>query len=126
MPAFLAGAADPVALAERLQIPGKQQQWLQQCGALCDWLLDASPPLEAPPSMWSSSLEQQGCSPEAVALAVTLRPPQWKCLLRWWGRWRGIHAPQTARDLIAAGWQPGPAIGEELRRQRSAAQDRSR
>ena len=29
-------------------------------------------------------------------------------------------------DLIAEGWQPGPAIGEELRRQRSAAQDRSR
>ena len=60
MPALLLGAADPVAVAQRLQIPGKQQQWLQQCGALCDWLLDASPPLEAPPSMWSSALEQQG------------------------------------------------------------------
>ena len=126
MPALLLGAADPVAVAQRLQIPGKQQQWLQQCGALCDWLLDASPPLEAPPSMWSSALEQQGCSPEAVALVVTLRPPQWKCLLRWWGRWRWIQAQQTARDLIAAGWQPGPAIGVELRRQRSEAQDRSR
>ena len=33
---------------------------------------------------------------------------------------------QSARDLISAGWQPGPAIGEELRRQRSAAQDGSR
>ena len=76
--------------------------------------------------MWTSALEQQGCSPEAVALVVTLRPPQWKCLLRWWGRWRSIQAQQTARDLIAAGWQPGPAIGVELRRQRSAAQDRSR
>ena len=126
MPALLLGAADPVAVAQRLQIPGKQQQWLQQCGALCDWLVNASPPLEAPPSMWSSSLEQQGCSPEAVALAVTLRPPQWKCLLRWWGRWRWIQAQQTARDLIAAGLQPGPAIGVELRRQRSEAQDRSR
>ena len=30
-----------------------------------------------------------------------------------------------ARDLIAAGWQPGPAIGEELRRQRRVAQDLS-
>ena len=126
MPSLLLGAADPVAVAQRLQIPGKQQQWLQQCGALCDWLLDASPPLEAPPSMWSSALEQQGCSPEAVALAVTLRPPQWKCLLRWWGRWRRIQAQQTARDLIASGWEPGPAIGVELRRLRSAAQDRSR
>ena len=25
-----------------------------------------------------------------------------------------IQAPQTARDLMAEGWQPGPAIGEEL------------
>ena len=126
MPALLAGAADPVALAQRLQIPGKQQQWLQQCGALCDWLMDNPPVLQASPSIWSTALEQKGWQPEAVALAVTLRPKQWRPLLRWWGRWRGIQAPQTARDLIAAGWQPGPAIGEELRRQRSAAQDRSR
>ncbi|QNI99065.1 poly(A) polymerase [Synechococcus sp. A15-62] len=126
MPAFLAGAADPVALAQRLQIPGKQQQWLKQCGALCDWLMDNPPVLQASPSIWSTALEQKGWQPEAVALAVTLRPKQWRPLLRWWGRWRGIQAPQTARELIAAGWQPGPAIGEELRRQRSAAQDRSR
>jgi len=126
MPAFLLGAADPLAVAQRLQIPGKQQQWLQQCGALRDWLVETPPALEATPSIWSTALEQQGCSPEAVALAVTLRPKQWKPLLRWWGRWRRIQAPQTARDLIAEGWQPGPAIGEELRRQRSAAQDRSR
>ena len=126
MPAFLLGAAEPVAVAQRLQIPGKQQQWLQQCGALCAWLVDTSPPLESSPSIWSTALEQQGWQPEAVALAVTLRPQQWKPLLRWWGRWRRIQAPQTARDLIAAGWQPGPAIGEELRRQRSAAQDSCR
>ena len=126
MPALLLRAADPVALAQRLQIPGKQQQWLQECGELRDWLVDTPPPLEATPSIWSTAIEQQGWPPEVVALAVTLKPKQWKPLLRWWGRWRRIQAPQTARDLIAAGWQPGPAIGEELRRQRSAAQDRSR
>ena len=126
MPALLLEAADPVAVAQRLQIPGKQQQWLQQCVALRAWLMEMPLPLEASPSIWSMALEQQGWQPEAVALAVTLRPRPWKPLLRWWGRWRRIQAPQTARDLIAAGWQPGPAIGEELRRQRSAAQDRSR
>ena len=126
MPAFLLGAEDPVAVAKRLQIPGRQQQWLQQCGAICNWMADTPPSVQASPSTWSTALEQKGWQPEAVALAVTLRPKQWRPLLRWWGRWRGIQAPQTARDLIAAGWQPGPAIGEELRRQRSAAQDRSR
>ena len=126
MPALLLGAVDPVAVAQRLQIPGKQQQWLLQCGEIRHWLVETPPPLEATPSIWSTAIEQQGWSPEVVALAVTLSPRQWKPLLRWWGRWRQIQAPQTARDLIAAGWQPGPAIGEELRRQRSAAQDRSR
>ena len=126
MPALLLGAVDPVEVAQRLQIPGKQQQWLLQCGEIRHWLVDTPPSLQASPSSWSKALEQQGWLPEAVALAVTLRPQQWKPLLRWWGRWRGIQAPQTAHDLIAAGWQPGPAIGEELRRQRSAAQDSSR
>ena len=126
MPTLLLGASDPVAVAQRLQIPGTQLQWLQQCGELRDWLVDTPPPLKAAPSIWSTAIEQQGWPPEVVALAVTLRPQQWKPLLRWWGRWRRIQAPQTARDLIAAGWQPGPAIGAELRRQRSAAQDCSR
>ena len=125
MPALLLGAADPVAVARRLQIPGKQQQWLQQCGAISDWLIKTPPPLDASPSTWSIALEQQGWQPEALALVVTLRPQQWKPLLRWWGRWRSVQAPQMARDLIADGWQPGPAIGEELRRQRRVAQDLS-
>ena len=126
MPALLLGAEDPVVVAERLQIPGKHQQWLRQCEALRKWLADDPPSLDASPSVWSTALEQHGWQPEAVAMAVVLRPQQWKPLLRWWGRWRMIQAPQMARELIAAGWQPGPAIGEELRRQRSAAQDRSR
>ena len=126
MPALLLGAADPVAVAQRLQIPGRQQQWLQQCVAIADWLTGAAPALEASPSLWSAALEEHGWQPEAVALTVALRPRQWKPLLRWWGRWRTIQAPQTARDLMAAGWQPGPGIGAELRRQRRAAQDASR
>ena len=126
MPALLLGAADPVAVAQRLRIPGKHQHHLQQCQSIRDWLIKTPPPFEASPSIWSAALEQQGWQPEAVALVVTLRPQQWKPLLRWWGRWRRIQAPQTARDLIAAGWQPGPAIGEELRRQRSEALRRSR
>ena len=126
MPALLLGASDPLAVAQRLQIPGRQQQWLQQCAELLRWL-DHSPLLSSErPSVWSAALEQHGWQPETVALAVTLRPKQWKPLLRWWGRWRRIQAPQTARDLIAAGWRPGPALGEELRRQRHAALDQSR
>ena len=126
MPALLLGAADPVDVAKRLQIPGKQQQWLQQCGAICNWLADTPLSVQASPSTWSAALEQRGWSSEAVALVITRQPQQWKPLLRWWGRWRRIQAPHSASDLISSGWQPGPAIGQELRRQRRAAQDRSR
>ena len=126
LPALLLGAVAPVAVGQRLQIPGKHLKWLKQAVALRDWLVDFPPSLDASPSVWSKALEQQCLQPEAVALAVTLRPQQWKPLLRWWGRWRRIQAPQTAHDLIAAGWQPGPAIGDELGRQRRAAQDCSR
>ena len=126
MPALLMGAADPAALGQRLQIPGRQQQWLLQCMELLHWLDGDPVPASASPSAWTSLLEQRGWQPEAVALAVTLRPRQWKSLLRWWGRWRRVQAPQTARDLITAGWQPGPALGEELRRLRRLALDRSR
>ena len=114
MPSLLLGAADPVAVAQRR----RQQRWLQQCVELRDWLINT-------PHLWRP-LRRSGPQPSnntvgrrGAALVVTLRPQQWKPLLRWWGRWRG-SGTQTARDLIAAGWQPGPAIGEELRRQRSA------
>ena len=43
---------------------------------------------------------------------------QWKPLLRWWGRWRHLQAAVTAKDLMARGWQAGPALGKELRRLR--------
>ena len=35
----------------------------------------------------------------------------WKPLLRWWGRWRHVQAPVTARELLAQGWSAGPELG---------------
>ena len=67
LPALLLGAADPVAAAQRLGIPGKQQQWLQQSGDIRGWLIETPPPSQASPSIWSTALEQQGWQPEAVA-----------------------------------------------------------
>ncbi len=124
MPAFLLGAEDPVAVAKRLQIPGRQQQWLQQCGEICEWIAEDPPSLRASPSIWSTALEQQGWSPEGVALVITRRPQQWKPLLRWWGRWRKIKSPKTARQLLDSGWSSGPALGQELKRLRREAQDK--
>ena len=67
---------------------------------------------------WTEELEARPWSAEVVALEVALMTPCWRPLLRWWGRWRHVKSPQTARDLIAKGFQPGPQLGEALRRSR--------
>ena len=126
LPVWLAGASDPAAVARRLQIPGQQQQWLNQLLPLQAWLSEQAPSRQASPGAWTMALEQRGWSPETVALMVSLRPPCWKQLLRWWGRWRLIQSPETARQLIADGWTAGPALGEELRRRRRARLDQCR
>ena len=126
LPVLLAAASEPEAVAERLEIPGRQQKWLQQLPALQSWLRCEAPSLNATPAAWTEALEGRGWSPELVALAVALRPPQWKSLLRWWGRWRHIKSPRTAQELLADGWRPGAALGAELRRLRRLALERSR
>ena len=126
LPVLLAAAAEPEAVAERLEIPGRQQKWLQQLPALQRWLRCEAPSLNATPAAWTEALESRGWSPDLVALAVTLRPPQWKSLLRWWGRWRHVKPTRTARELLEEGWQPGAALGAELRLLRRRALEGSR
>ena len=124
--ALVAGAADPIVLAARLQLPIQQQRLLQQQQRLLAWLAELGPEEVSAWSAanWTQALEGQGLAPEAVAHAVcvlvsqTAAVPFWKPLLRWWGRWRYVQAAVTAKDLMAGGWLPGPALGEELRRLR--------
>jgi poly(A) polymerase len=127
LPAWLAVASDPEAVARRLGVPGQQQRWLEQLVRLRDWLLSAdAPDVHVAPNVWTAALETQGWMPETVAFMVCLQPPQWKPLLRWWGRWRHLKSPRSARDLIADGWSSGPALGNELQRLRLEALKRSR
>ena len=127
LPAWLAVAPDPEAVARRLGVPGQQQQCLKQLLRLRDWLLSVHvPDVHAAPDVWTVALETQGWMPETVALMVCLQPQQWKPLLRWWGRWRHLKSPRSARDLIADGWSSGPGLGEELQRLRQEALRRSR
>jgi poly(A) polymerase len=119
--ALVAGAADPLELAARLQLPQQQQRWLQQMQALSAWLqANACENTTASwkAEQWCDALEQQAWGAEAVALLVSQNPPCRRPLLRWWGRWRHCTSPQTAKDLLAQGWQPGPALGQELQRLR--------
>ena len=127
LPAWLAVAPNPEAVARRLGVPGQQQQWLKQLLRLREWLLSVDvPDVHAAPDVWTAALETQGWMPETVAFMVCLQPQQWKPLLRWWGRWRHLKSPRSARDLIADGWSSGPGLGAELQRLRLEALRRSR
>jgi poly(A) polymerase len=116
--ALVAGAADPLALAERLQLPHRQHRLLAQLLELRRRLAAAAPQL-AGAADWCALLEVPGLSVEAVALALALGQGPRRPLLRWLLRWRSLKPPCTAADLIAQGWRPGPALGAELRRLRS-------
>jgi 3-oxosteroid 1-dehydrogenase len=67
--ALVLGAADPLALAERLQLPHRQHKLLAQVQELRRRLA-AVPAIRQPPSWWCDWLEAPGLSPEAVALAL--------------------------------------------------------
>ena len=131
LPALLAGAAAPLALAERLQLPHRDHkllaQWLelrrrwQQQQATAPW-----PQWGVAP--WCQWLEAAGLSPEAVALELAtggvgsqqLPGLPRRPLLRWWLRWRHLKPPCSAAELMAAeGLRPGPALGERLRQLRA-------
>jgi poly(A) polymerase len=123
---WLAAAHAPLPLAQRLQLPHRQQRLLEQFVDLGARLASQGPhPGQAwPPSRWCALLEASGSSPEAVALRLASGAGPRRPLLRWWVRWRHIRPELGARDLLAQGWAPGPALGERLRQLRWQRLDR--
>jgi poly(A) polymerase len=121
--ALVAGAADPLALAERLQLPHRQHKLLAQFLELRQRLSEATPDS---PSAWCALLEAPGLSPEAVALALASGIGPRRPLLYWWVRWRHVPAPLSAAELMAQeGLKPGPGLGERLRQLRAERLDQS-
>lgn len=123
MTALVVGASDPLALAERLQLPHRQHKLLAQLLVLRRRLTELSP---APghPSAWCALLEAPGLSPEAVALALAAGIGPRRPLLRWWARWRRVPAPLSAAELMAReGLTPGPGLGQRLRQLRAERLD---
>ena len=119
--ALVAVSGSPSALAKRLQLPLHQQVWIEQRVEFQAWLREnvlSSAWQGWSAARWTETLEAKSWSAEVVAIEVALVNPCWRPLLRWWGRWRHVKPPQTARELIAKGFQPGPLLGKELRRLR--------
>ena len=117
MVALLAGARDPLAVAERLQLPHRQHRLLTRWLALRSALPARGDHLSVP--AWCALLEAHGHGPEAVAMALAAGDGPRRPLLRWLLRWRQLRSPLSARELIARGLRPGPALGAELNRLRA-------
>ena len=113
MVALVAAAHDPIALAERLQLPHRQHQLLAGLEELRRRLALAGD--GDSPAAWTARLEGHGLPAEAVALALAAGVGPRRPLLRWWLRWRHLAAGTTARELMAGGLPAGPALGEHLR-----------
>jgi poly(A) polymerase len=124
--ALVAGASQPLALAERLQLPHRQHRLLAQLAELGERLEADGPTNGWSVSRWCSLLEGHGLSAEAVALAIASSVGPRRPLLRWWLHWRQQKAPLSAADLIAAGQRPGPELGERLRALRAERLDQER
>jgi len=121
--ALVAGAAQPLGLAERLQLPHREHRLLAQWQTL-QQRLASRPALPQSPSAWCALLEEPGLSAEAVALAVATGQQPRGPLLRWWLRWRHVSAPLSAAELMAReGLRPGPALGARLRQLRAERLD---
>jgi poly(A) polymerase len=124
--ALLAGASDPLALAERLQVPHRLHrllvQWLELRKRLGEAAIDHDPDAARGwmPSRWCALLEAPGVSADAVALQLSCSEPHIRRpLLRWWARWRHIKSPVSARQLMEAGVPSGPALGQRINQLRA-------
>ncbi|WP_245407193.1 CCA tRNA nucleotidyltransferase [Synechococcus sp. WH 8020] len=119
--ALVAASADPVSLALRLQIPLGQQRCLEESISLKHWVHSEVLPqawVGWSAAQWTEALETRAWSAEAVVLTVAMGVPCWRPMLRWWGRWRKVASPLSAKDLIASGILPGPELGLVLRQER--------
>lgn len=120
--ALIVVAKEPLALAERLQVPYHQHQLLQQFEELRRRLAAAEllPEGQVPSTagQWCQALESPPLSPSAVALALASGVGPRRPMLRWYLRWRHLGPEESARELMAAGVPEGPELGEQLRRSR--------
>ena len=125
--ALLAAASDPLAVAERLQLPHRQHRLLAQSLDLQQRVQQAclsnAQASVLSPAQWCELLEAPGLSPDAVALAIAADAAHRRPLLRWLLQWRHVKAPITAAELMASGVRPGPELGQRLQRARAALLD---
>ncbi len=124
--AFIYEAENPLYLADRLKLSQKQKKIIEGACQLNQYLnnIKSSKLYESwPPSKWTNVLEGIDANESSFLLEICRNNPFKKYLVCWLNNWRHIESPIKGDELINQGWDSGPDIGIEIKRQRMKSID---
>ena len=119
--AFVYEAENPSYLADRLQLAHGQKEIIEGACKLNKHLKnikDKELYKNWSPSKWTTILEKFNLNESSIILEICKKNPLNKYLSSWLYNWKNIKSPIKGDDLIAQGWESGPEIGIEIKRQR--------
>ena len=119
--AFVYEAENPIYLSNRLQLAQQQKEIIEGALKLNKYLEDIIASqiyIDWSPSKWTSVFEEINASESSFKLLICKKNPLGKYLSSWLYHWKKIESPISGNDLIAQGWESGPELGLEIRRQR--------
>ena len=119
--AFVYEAENPIYLADRLQLAQQQKEIIE--GALrlnksLEEIIASQIYKDWSPSKWTTVFEEINASESSFILQICKENPLSKYLSSWLHNWKKIKSPINGDDLIAQGWESGPKLGLEIKRQR--------
>jgi len=112
---------NPIYLAKRLHLNQQQLEIIEGACKLNKYLEDiqANHSYKAwSPSKWTNLLEEINADESSYILEICRESPLKEYLKSWLYNWKNIESPIKGDELIAKGWEPGPEIGIEIKRQR--------
>ena len=108
--------------ASSIFVPSKEQKEIIEGGFQLKTCLDNIKSSQSykkwSPSKWTRILEGINASESSFRLEIYRNNPFKKYLAFWLNNWRHIDSPITGDELIAQGWESGPGLGIEIKRQR--------
>ena len=119
--AFVYEAENPLYLAERLQLSQQQKEIIKGAYKLNQYLNQIKATQlykDWSPSKWTNVLEEIDANESSFILEICRKNTFKKYLSSWLYNWKNIDPPIKGDDLIDKGWESGPELGLEIKRQR--------
>ena len=112
---------NPIYLAKRLHLTQQQKEIIEgacQLNKDLKDIIDNHLYKNWSPSKWTTTLEEINANDSSFILEICRENPLKEYLKSWLFNWKNIKSPIKGDDLVAIGWEPGPEIGKEIKRQR--------